>query len=96
MVKHMIKLRIWREAAVPGLSGYAVDAITCLPVREATEEETHRGKGNEKSHERDADQVKESQQPPKASWKRQGTNYLKETLEGAQPCHNSDFQPPRL
>lgn len=68
MVNQSSKLRIWRREVSPGL--YDVNVIICISIREGQgDEETHRRESNKKSGNKqtnkNADRVKERQQPPK-------------------------------
>lgn len=80
LAKDAIKLKILREGTYPGLSGWALNAITCILAREGQREiqhHTYRREGNVKrSGEREREAATSQGTPtPTRTWKRQGTNY---------------------
>lgn len=58
------------------------------------EGETQGGEGNKMSGRKKGRSRNVSSHPKLEE--RQEPNYFSENLNGAQPCHNSDFQPPQL
>lgn len=71
-------------------------SLTGTRERQGEMKERHReGKAIKCQAERKAGPGMSPSSHPKLE-ERQEPNYFSENLNGAQPCHNSDFQPPQL